>query len=202
MVKFNRGFKFLKVIAGLGNPGDKYADTRHNIGFKVTGLLAEKHNIDGKYSKKFNSIIGNGVIEDNEILIIQPLTFMNLSGTAIEKILNWRGIPYEDLFVVFDDISLDLGRIRFRPDGSDGGHNGIKSIIESLGGFKDFERLKVGIGPQPPLIAREDFVLQKFAKDEKEIIDKIIPVCVEGIETFLKEGIVKARDKYNGYIFE
>ncbi len=187
------------IVAGLGNPGEKYENTRHNVGFKVTGMLAEKHKIEGKFAKKFNSLIGKGFIRDTEVLIIQPMTFMNLSGGAIERILNWYDIPYENLFVVFDDISIDLGRIRFRPDGSDGGHNGIKSIIECLGDFKEFPRLKVGIGPQPPFIPSEDYVLQKFAKEETEILNKVLPICVEGIEFFLKEGIEAARNKYNGF---
>lgn len=187
------------IIAGLGNPGEKYENTRHNIGFKATGMLAEKYKIDGKYNKKFNSVIGKGFIEDTEVLIVQPLTYMNLSGGAIERILNWYDIPYENLFVVFDDISIDLGKIRFRPDGSDGGHKGIKSIIECLGGFKEFPRLKIGIGPQPPFMASEDYVLQKFGKEEKEILNKVLPICIEGIEFFLKEGIEAARNKYNGF---
>ena len=188
----------MKIIVGLGNPGDRYKKTRHNVGFMITGELAEKHNITGKMESKFNSIIGKGNINNVDVLIVQPLTFMNLSGQAVSKVLNWYKIEPTELFVVFDDISLDLGRIRFRTSGSEGGHNGVGSIIEQLGGFKDFPRLKVGIGPDPGGLFRKDFVLQEFRNEEKEIIDKIIPVCIEGIEVYLKEGVESAMNKFNG----
>ncbi|EKE03381.1 MAG: Peptidyl-tRNA hydrolase [uncultured bacterium] len=187
----------MEIIVGLGNPGDKYKETRHNVGFMVTGELASKHNIAGKIDAKFNSIIGKGVINDKEVLIVQPLTYMNLSGQAISKVLNWYKIEPTRLLVVFDDVSLEIGRIRFRPSGSDGGHNGIRSIIDNLGGFKDFSRLKIGIGPDPGSDIRKTYVLQKFTKPEKNIIDKVVPVCIEGIEYYLKEGIEKAQNKYN-----
>lgn len=188
----------MKIIAGLGNPGDKYKDTRHNIGFMVTGELAEKYNISGKLEQKFNSMIGKGNILGDDVIIIQPLTFMNLSGEAIIKVINWYKLDYKDLFVVFDDISLDMGVMRFRSNGSDGGHNGIKSIIKQLGGFKDFPRLKVGIGPDPGGAVRQHYVLQKFTSSDREILNKVIPSCIEGIEVYLKDGICEAQNKFNG----
>jgi len=191
----------VKIIAGLGNPDDKYKETRHNIGFVVTGELASKYSIQGKYEPKFNCIMGKGNIADNEILIVQPLTYMNLSGLSVSKVLNWFKIDYSNLFVVYDDISLDIGKIRFRPSGSDGGHNGVKSIIEYLNGFNGFARLKVGIGPDPGGIARKQYVLQKFTEKEKKILKNVIPACIEGIEVYLKEGIDTARNKYNGLNF-
>lgn len=188
----------MKIIVGLGNPGDKYKNTRHNAGFIVTGKLASKHNINGKTESKFNSIIGKGSVNGIDILIVQPLTYMNLSGEALSKVLNWYKIDPSDIIVVYDDISIDLGRIRFRNSGSDGGHNGIKSIIQHLGGFKNFSRLKVGIGPDPGGPVRQSYVLEPFSKNEKEILDKVIPICIEGIETFLSEGIDQASNKFNG----
>lgn len=187
----------MEIIVGLGNPGEKYKGTRHNIGFMVTGALASKHNINGRLEPKFNAMIGKGLISDKEVLIIQPLTYMNLSGQVIVRVLNWYKIEPTNLFVVYDDVSLDTGRIRFRPSGSDGGHNGIKSIIENLGGFIDFPRLKIGVGPDPGSVLRKSYVLQEFTKQEKEIIDKIIPVSIEGIELYLKEGIEHAMNKFN-----
>jgi len=187
----------VEIIVGLGNPGDKYKGTRHNAGFITTGQLASKHNIVGKIDTKFNSIIGRGIISNKDVLIVQPLTYMNLSGQAISKVLNWYKIEPTKLLVVFDDISLELGRIRFKPSGSEGGHNGVRSIIENLGGFKDFPRLKIGIGPDPGSATRATYVLQEFTKPEKEILDKVIPICVEGIEFYLEEGIEKTRNKYN-----
>jgi PTH1 family peptidyl-tRNA hydrolase len=188
----------VKIIAGLGNPGIKYKNTRHNFGFIITGELASKYNIEGKLNSKFNSIIGKGLINNEEVLIVQPMTFMNLSGTSITKILNWYNIDPEELLVVFDDISLNFGKIRFRPSGSDGGHNGIKSIIDNLGGFKNFSRLKIGIGPKPEFIPLEAYVLQEFSASEKEHINKIVSISIEGIETYLKEGITETRNRFNG----
>jgi len=188
----------VKIIAGLGNPGEKYKNTRHNAGFIITGELASKYNIDGKFNSKFNSIIGKGTIEGIDVLIVQPMTYMNLSGNAVVKILNWYNVEPDDLFVIFDDVSLDIGKIRFRPSGSDGGHNGIKSIIENLGGFKDFHRLKIGIGPKPEFMPLEAYVLQEFSKADREILNKLVPVCIEGIETYLKEGIAETRNRFNG----
>ena len=188
----------MKIITGLGNPGEAYKNTRHNVGFMITGELASRHNISGRYESKFNSMAGKGFIGNSEILILQPLTYMNLSGEAVSKVLNWYKIEPQDLFIVFDDINLDLGRIRFRPSGSDGGHNGVKSIIENLGGFRDFPRLKVGIGPNIGKIPMESFVLQKFSASETEILNKVIPVCMEGIEVFLEKGINEARNRFNG----
>lgn len=188
----------MKIIVGLGNPGDKYKNTRHNFGFVITGELALKYNIEGKFNSKFNSIVGKGCIEGENVMIVQPMTFMNLSGDSVLKVLNWYNIAPEELLVVFDDISLNFGKIRFRPSGSDGGHNGVKSIIKCLGGFKDFSRLKVGIGPKPDFMSLESFVLQEFSSSEKEHISKIVSVSIEGIETFLKEGIAETRNRFNG----
>lgn len=188
----------MKIIAGLGNPGDKYQATRHNVGFMVTEHLASSNNINGRFESKFNAIIGKGSIGDEEVLIVQPMTFMNLSGESIAKILGFYKLDKEDLLVVYDDLSIDVGKIRFRPSGSDGGHNGIKSIIKCLGNYKGFPRLKVGIGPQPPGMSAEAFVLQKFQKDEQELLQKTVPVCSEAIECFIKHGIDKARNNFNG----
>lgn len=185
------------AIAGLGNPGGKYKNTRHNIGFRITGAFAEKHSISGKYVSKFDAIIGKGEINNSEILIIQPQTYMNLSGEAIFKVLNWYKIDIKNLFVVFDDVSLDFGRIRFRPDGSSGGHNGIKSIISTCGSEK-FSRLKVGIGPNPGEHLWKSYVLQKFSEEEQKKLPEITDICVEAINFFLNKGMLEARNKFNG----
>ena len=187
----------MKLIIGLGNPGEKYKNTRHNAGFIVTGNLAEKHGFTGKNEAKFNSIVAKGTIDGEEVVIAQPLTFMNLSGDAVVKIAHWYKIEPEDILVVFDDISLEIGRIRYRKDGSDGGHNGIKSIIKNFGGNNKFPRLKVGIGPQPKFMKSEDYVLQKFSKEETEEFEKISKLCIDSIETFLKFGIDKTMCDFN-----
>ena len=187
----------MKIIAGLGNPGDKYKNTRHNIGFMVTEALASKHNIKGKFNSRFNAIIGKGLINETEVLIVQPLTYMNLSGEAISKIMNWYKADISSLLIVFDDVNLDIGKLRFRQEGSAGGHNGIKSIISCCGG-QNFSRLKVGIGPNPGEHLWASYVLEKFTAKESKILEKVIPVSVESIEDYLLMGINFAQNKYNG----
>lgn len=186
------------VVVGLGNPGEKYENTRHNVGFMVTSALAEKFNINGKSDKKFNAIIGKGTIAGEEAIIVQPLTFMNLSGEAVGKILSYYKADKKNLLVVFDDLSLDLGVLRFRKQGSDGGHNGIKSIIKHLSGQNDFSRLKVGIGPQPPFLASENFVLQKFDKSEEQKLKEVVDICVDAVEFYAKNGADASMNKFNG----
>lgn len=188
----------MKLIIGLGNPGSKYENTRHNAGFAVVSHLTDKHSITGKNESKFNAIVGKGKIDSEDIVIIKPLTYMNLSGQAISAVMNFYKIQKEDILVIYDDLSLDLGMVRFRANGSDGGHNGIKSIIQHLGGDNKFARLKVGIGPQAKFLASEDFVLQKFSNDETKYLEKIIPVCSEAIEFYIQNGITDSMNKYNG----
>ncbi len=185
------------VIAGLGNPGLKYSGTRHNIGFMITGALAEKHGIKGSFSSKFNAIIGKGTLQDTEVLLVQPQTYMNLSGQAVAGVLNWYKEEVKNLFVIYDDISLDLGKIRFRPSGSSGSHNGIKSIITSCGS-ENFARLKVGIGPNPGEHLWANYVLQPFSLEEKKHLPEIIKVCAEAVEFYISEGMEASRNKYNG----
>jgi len=188
----------MKLIIGLGNPGSKYENTRHNAGFAIVSHLAEKHSIQGKTESKFNAIVGKGKIKDEDVIILEPLTYMNLSGQAVIAVMNFYKIQKEDILVIYDDLSLELGIMRFRANGSDGGHNGIKSIIQHLGGDKNFARLKIGIGPQPSFMAAEDFVLQKFSNEEKKYLDKIIPVCTEAVEFYLQNSISDSMNRYNG----
>lgn len=189
----------MKVIIGLGNPGDKYQNTRHNIGFVITGELAERFGISAKNESKFSALVGKGNIKGHSILIVQPLTYMNLSGESISKVLNWYKLTYEDILVVYDDIALDMGRIRYRPSGSDGGHNGIKSIIQHLGGNSKFDRLKVGIGPDPGGAVRKDFVLGKFTPAEKELLQKVVDASIQSIEVWLDSGLSEASNRFNGF---
>lgn len=197
------------VIAGLGNPGEKYQGTRHNIGFRITGALSEKFGIKGKLMPKFKAIVGKGKIGDTDVVIVQPQTYMNLSGEAIQAVMHWHKVDISNLFVVYDDVSIDFGRIRFRPEGSAGGHNGIKSIISCCGG-KDFSRLKVGVGLKNVddkgkelktnlnEIFLKNYVLQKFSKEEQKYLPQITDLCVEAIAFYVKEGIESARNKFNG----
>jgi len=183
----------MKLIAGLGNFENKYLFTRHNVGFMAVDFFAQKHNQSFKTENKLKSMISKFKLGGEDILLIKPLTYMNLSGEALIAAMNFYKIEKKDVLVVYDDISLDLGKTRFRANGSDGGHNGIKSIIQVLGS-KDFDRLKIGIGPQPN-IPSENFVLQNFQKEELETLKEVLKKPL--IEFYLKEGIEKSQNVYN-----
>ena len=154
----------MKLLVTLGNPGLKYKMTRHNVGFMFADNLAEKYTLSFSLNSKFDAEIVKTNISDNEVLIAKPQTYMNLSGQAVRKIMNFFKININDLFVVFDDISLNLGTIRFRAKGSDGGHNGVKSVILETGSDA-FSRLKIGIGPQPKFMKSESYFLSNFEKE-------------------------------------
>ena len=186
----------MKLITALGNPGDKYSKTRHNIGFMVADELAKKYNFNFKYESKFKADIAKVNIEGQSVLICKPQTFMNLSGEAVRPILDYYKLTSEDLFLIYDDISLELGKMRFRSKGSDGGHNGVKSVILHTKSDK-FDRLKVGIGPQPSFLKSEVFVLANFPKESEEILNNSIAQATNAIVCYLKEGIQIAQNKYN-----
>ena len=185
----------MKLVAGLGNIGAKYTWTRHNVGFMFADKWVLNNNTEYKENKKLKCYIAKFEHNFQDIMLIKPTTFMNLSGEAIIAVMNYYKIPVEDLLVVYDDLSLELGRIRFRPDGSDGGHNGIKSIIKHLG-TSDFARLKIGIGPQPPIPA-EEFVLQNFYKSQLDILKPTLKKVVEGVEFYFDNDMQKAQNYYN-----
>lgn len=185
----------MKLVAGLGNIGAKYTWTRHNTGFMVADKWAINHNAEFKENKKLKCLITKFQYGLQDIILIKPTTYMNLSGEAIISVMNYYKIPVENLLVVYDDLSIELGKIRFKPDGSDGGHNGIKSIIKAIG-TSDFARLKIGIGPQPPIPA-EDFVLQNFYKSQLDILKPVLKKSIEGIEFYLDNDMQKTQNYYN-----
>lgn len=179
----------MKLIVGLGNFEDKYLFTRHNAGFMAVDFFVQANSQLFKLEKKLKSMIA----KFGDVVVIKPLTYMNLSGEAVRAVMDFYKIEVKDILVIFDDISLDLGKVRFRASGSDGGHNGIKSIIQHIG-TKDFDRLKIGIGPQPN-IPSEAFVLQNFTKDELDKLKEILKQPI--IEDYLKDGIEKVQNLYN-----
>ena len=185
----------MKLIAGLGNVGDKYCFTRHNAGFMVLDKIAVDNNLSFKEDKKLKCFIAKHKINGEDVLLIKPTTFMNLSGESVIAVASYYKIDVKDILVIFDDISLDLGRMRFRANGSDGGHNGIKSVIKHLG-TNNIARLKIGIGPQPP-IPSESFVLQNFSKEQLEDLKAVLKQAESAIECYFSEGIEKAQNKYN-----
>ena len=186
------------LIVGLGNPGKQYEQTGHNIGFDVIDYMANKYNIDVN-REKFKGICGEGFIENKKVILLKPLTYMNLSGESIRELANFYKLEDDEIIVVYDDISLDIGRLRIREKGSAGGHNGIKSIIQNLGGDK-FPRVKVGVGqPKDNLV---NHVLGKFSKEDREHIEKVIPVVSDAIVEIVKNDAKESMNKFNGVNIE
>ena len=181
----------MKLIAGLGNIGDKYCFTRHNAGFMVLDKLAFDNNFSFREESKLKCFLA----KSNDIIYIKPTTFMNLSGEAVRAVMDYYKIDVKDILIVYDDIALDLGRIRFRANGSDGGHNGVKSVIKHVW-TKEFDRLKIGIGPQPN-IPSENYVLQNFPKDQIETLKDVLKKSDEAIKFYLENDIQKAQNKFN-----
>ena len=158
------------VIVGLGNPDKKYEHTRHNIGFDVIDALADKYNISVT-DKKHKALCGSGVIEGMKVLLVKPQTYMNLSGESVAEVMNFYKLdPDEEMIVIFDDISLEPGRIRIRKKGSAGGHNGIKSII-AMTGTQGFSRIKVGVGEKPQGWDLADHVLGRFSSEDRAKVE-------------------------------
>jgi PTH1 family peptidyl-tRNA hydrolase len=188
------------IIAGLGNPGAKYQETRHNFGFLAVDKFADVHNIDID-KRKGSFLFGKGKIQNSrgmaEVILIKPLNYMNNSGVAVRQALEHFELTPEFLLVVFDDIDLALGKIRLRASGTAGGHRGIKSIIDKLG-TKEFDRLKLGIGEQPKGKPSEVFVLEKFSKRERQIVEDILEQTLSVMEDFAFFDIKELMQKYNG----
>ncbi len=185
----------MKLVAGLGNIGNNYIFTRHNAGFMAVDKFALDNSAVFKEVSKLRSFITNIKTPNEDYIVIKPTTYMNLSGEALRLVMNYYKIPVEDILVIYDDISLNTGVIRYRANGSDGGHNGIKSIIKCLG-TKEFARLKIGIGPQPNLPS-EIYVLQKFTEEDLKLLKPALDKSAESIDYYFKNGISKTQNLYN-----
>lgn len=183
------------IVAGLGNPGAKYDNTRHNIGFIAVNYLAAKHNIDIN-KIKFKGVLGEGKIAGERVIILKPQTFMNLSGESIREVMAFYKVPNENLIVIHDDVSLDVGRMRIRKKGSDGGHNGLKSIIYQ-NNSDVFNRIKIGVGEKPKEWDLADWVLGKFSDEDIKILSKTVENAALAVEEMIKNGTDSAMNKYN-----
>jgi PTH1 family peptidyl-tRNA hydrolase len=183
-----------RLIVGLGNPGEKYKETRHNVGFRVVELLAERHGIDLR-RHRHQSVYGEGRIGDVAVLLAKPLTYMNLSGHAVAALLRYHSLTPADTLVIYDEVQLPVGRLRVRAQGSAGGHNGIKSIISSLG-TDAFPRIRVGVGA-PAGQSLVDHVLGGFNRREAEVIAQILPLAADAAELLLREGVEAAMNRFN-----
>lgn len=183
------------LIVGLGNPGKEYEGTRHNIGFEAVDYIADKYNIELNRIK-FKGVFGEGFINGKKVILLKPTTYMNLSGESIREVINFYKIEDEEIIVLYDDISLSVGRLRIREKGSAGGHNGIKSIISNLGS-DIFPRVKIGVGgPKGNLVSH---VLGKFSQEEIQILRKSIIATSEAVEVMIDKDIKEAMNKFNGF---
>jgi PTH1 family peptidyl-tRNA hydrolase len=184
------------IIAGLGNPGMEYMGTRHNAGFSVIDELADKYNISVDMCKH-KGLLGKGVIAGEKVILVKPQTYMNNSGECIREVMDYYKEDISHLLVIFDDISLEPGKLRLRPKGSAGGHNGIKSIIAHMGSDQ-FQRVKFGVGSKPQGWDLVDWVLGKFPTDQYELLRESNKRACDAVECILTEGIESAMNRYNG----
>lgn len=184
------------IIAGLGNPGNLYAHTRHNVGFDVIDIIADKYNIDVR-EKKHRAICGKGVIEGQKVILVKPQTFMNLSGESLAEFLNYyKADPAQELIVIYDDITLEPGRLRIRRKGSAGGHNGIKNIIARTG-TQEFLRVKIGVGAKPPGWELADHVLAHMSGEEKKLAGEAFIKAADAVALLVNGQVDKAMNIYN-----
>lgn len=183
------------LIVGLGNPGKEYEDTRHNIGFKVIDNIAKEYNIEIN-RQKFKGVYGEGFINNKKVMLLKPTTYMNLSGESVREVVDFYNLENSEVIVIYDDISLEVGKLRIRDKGSAGGHNGIKSIIAHLGS-DIFPRIKVGIGqPNGDLVK---YVLGKFTKEEMTILSESIDASTKATEEIIKSNVKTAMNQFNGF---
>ena len=188
--------KYEYLIVGLGNPGDKYTETRHNAGFRCIDRLAALLGADISKTK-FHSLIADAASDSHRLLLCKPLTFMNNSGEAVSEIVKFYKIPCENIIVISDDVSMDAGRLRIRKSGSHGGHNGLKDIIE-LCGTDNFPRVKIGVGQKPhPDYDLADWVLGKPSAADAAKITETEKNAAEAVRSIVTDGIVNAMNKFN-----
>lgn len=183
----------MKLIVGLGNPGKKYEHTRHNMGFDTIDLFSELAKIDID-KEAFKGLVGRGKVFDEDVYLLKPQTYMNLSGESVREIVSYFKIPTEDIIVIYDDLDLEPGKIRLRLSGSSGGHKGIQNIIENLG-TEEIKRIRIGIGK--PTFDTIDYVLGKPLKEERPLIDDAINNAVEALKEILKHSFDSAMNKFN-----
>ena len=184
------------VVVGLGNPGKQYENTRHNVGFNVIDILAKEYDISVT-KIKHKALIGEGRIGSEKVLLVKPQTYMNLSGETLIDIYNYYKVDPENIVVIYDDIDLDVGKIRIRKKGSAGTHNGMRSIIKCLG-LSDFPRIRVGVSRPRPGQDLADFVLSRFRKEEADDLQVGLEKAAKSVDCMIRENIDKAMNQYNG----
>src|SRR5262245_36105654 len=193
----------VRLIVGLGNPGAKYASTRHNAGFRLLELLAERWRANWTTVRKFDARLARVRRGEQRVILCQPQTFMNASGEAVRALVDYYHLPapLSELLVAVDDADLPLGEIRLRPRGSSGGHHGLESLEQHLG-TREFARLRIGIGRKDGARQITDYVLGRFSSSETELVEKILARAADQTEMWLKGGIQKAMSQFNGTVEE
>ena len=189
--------QIMKVIVGLGNPGTKYAGSRHNMGFAVIDVLAERHGIRVN-TLRYKALCGSGIIAGQKVLLVKPQTYMNNSGESVRPVSDFYKMDPEDILVIYDDISLDIGQIRVRGKGSAGGHNGMKSIISHLG-CQTFPRVRVGVGDKPAQMDLADYVLGHFAAGDLPAVRDSFQRAADAAETWVASGVDGGMTRFNAF---
>lgn len=185
----------MRIIIGLGNPTEKYQATRHNIGWDAITRISDDYKIPLN-QRKHKALCGNGYIEGEKVILAQPLTYMNLSGESVRELVDFYKVDTEDIIIIYDDVSLDVGQLRIRKKGSAGGHNGIKSIISHLG-TDEFPRIKVGVGEKPKDWDLADYVLSRFKNDEEVAIREALKDVSDACRIIITDGMDVAMNQYN-----
>ena len=196
----------MKLIVGLGNPGREYAGTRHNVGFEVVDTLAEKlgwaprGDFDRLARTRFESLAFEGAMEtarsSEKVLLLKPITYMNVSGRAVKQAMGFYKIPVEDVLIIVDELALPIGKLRLRGEGSHGGHNGLKDLRRAFG-TDAYARLRIGIDPPPPPVAGKDYVLGKFTEEQRVDIDAALPKAAACCVTWADKGLTTAMNQFN-----
>ncbi len=186
----------VKLIVGLGNPGAAYRRTRHNVGFMVTDRLAHKHQISYD-NRKFKSVFGLGRIDGRRVILAKPMTFMNLSGPSVRDLAHFFSLDKENLLVIHDDIDLVFGKIKIKQKGGDGGHNGIRSLVEAFGSG-EFARIRIGIGRPATKQDVKGYVLNSFDARQKAVLDEVITMAQDAAETLLFKGLLETMNRFHG----
>ena len=184
-----------KLVVGLGNPGEEYARTRHNVGFRIVDRFVADNRLPG-FRRNQAALESRGVLDGERVAVLKPLSYMNRSGGVVVRWLDLLGLDPEDLLVCYDDLALPLGRLRLRPGGSAAGHNGVQSVIEALG-IDAFPRLRFGVHPGRDFDDQVEFVLSAFRKPELEVVEETLPRAARAVECFCREGIGKAMNVFN-----
>ncbi|MFW6006951.1 MAG: aminoacyl-tRNA hydrolase [Halanaerobiales bacterium] len=185
----------VKLIAGLGNPGEKYSDTRHNVGFRAIKVISDNFEFN-KPTFQLKALVASGNIKKDKVILAQPLSYMNSSGKVVKRLVDYYKISLDNLIIIYDDLDLDTGDIRIKTKGSSGGHNGIKSVINWLGS-RNIPRIRIGIGRPQGNISITDYVLSKFNIEEEKKIKKAIEKVIEAVEIICEDNFDMAMNKFN-----